>query len=170
MNLDIRPATAEDVPVLLDLIGQLAAYEKMSHRVEASVEGLRRTLFPASGAPAAECILAFVDGQPAGYAADCTPYSTFMATPGLFMEDLFVKPGTRKKGIGRALILHIARLANRRGCGRMEWTVLDWNKPAIDFYASLGAQTLPDWRVCRLSEDALARHAERGPMGAPESA
>ncbi len=160
MNVDIRAATTGDVPELLDLIRQLAAYEKLSHRVEATQERLRQTLFPAIGAPAAECILAFVDGKSAGYAAYFTTYSTFMAKPGLYLEDLFVKPEMRKKGIGRALLLQLARLANRRGCGRMDWTVLDWNRPAIDFYASLGALILPEWRVCRLTDDALARYAE----------
>jgi len=160
MNADIRAATLEDVPAILDLIGQLAAYENLSHQVEATEERLTATLFPADGNPAAKCVLAFVEGKPVGYAVYFTTYSTFLAKAGLYLEDLFVKPEMRKRGIGRALIVHVARLANRGGCGRMEWTVLDWNRPAIDFYASLGAQTLPDWRVCRLTGEALARYGD----------
>lgn len=158
MNAEIRATGPEDVPTILDLIRQLAAYEKLSHQVEATAERLQRTLFPSDGKPAAECILAFVEGEPVGYAVYFTTYSTFLAEPGLYLEDLFVRPDMRKRGIGRAILIHVAQLANQRGCGRMEWTVLDWNKPAIDFYASLGAQTLPDWRVCRLTGQALARY------------
>jgi len=161
MNVEIRPAGPEDAPAILDLIRQLAAYEKLSHEVKATAERLRWTLFPSDGKPAAECVLALADGEPAGYAVYFTTYSTFLAEPGLYLEDLFVRSEMRRRGIGRALLLHVARLANERGCGRMEWTVLDWNKRAIDFYASLGAQTLPDWRVCRLTGQALARH--KGP-------
>jgi GNAT superfamily N-acetyltransferase len=158
MNAAIREAVPGDVPAILDLIRQLAAYEKLSHEVEATEDRLRRALFPAEGKPAAECLLAFVDGKPAGYAVYFTTYSTFLAKPGLYLEDVFVRPELRQRGIGREILLHVARLAARRGCGRMEWTVLDWNRPAIDFYASLGAQTLPDWRVCRLTGEALARY------------
>jgi GNAT superfamily N-acetyltransferase len=160
MKIDIRAATPDDVPDLLDMICQLAAYEKLSQDVEATHERLQKTLFPADGVPAAECILAHVEGALAGYAACFTSYSTFLAKPGLYLEDLFVKQEMRKQGIGRALLLHLARLASQRGCGRMEWTVLDWNRAAIDFYASLGAQTLPDWRVCRLTGEALSRFGE----------
>lgn len=158
MNLKIRAAVSNDVPGILDLIRQLAAYEKLSNEVEATRERLLQALFPSDRTPAADCILALVDGALAGYAVCFTTFSTFLAKPGLYLEDLFVRPELRKKGIGRALLLQVARLANLRGCGRMEWTVLDWNKPAIDFYASLGAQTLPDWRVCRLTGEALSRH------------
>lgn len=158
MNAEIRAAGPQDVPTILDLIRQLAAYEKLSHQVVATAERLQRTLFPSDGKPAAECILAFADGEPVGYAVYFTTYSTFLAEPGLYLEDLFVRPDMRKRGIGRAILIHVAQLANQRGCGRMEWTVLDWNKPAIDFYASLDAQTLPDWRVCRLTGHALARY------------
>jgi GNAT superfamily N-acetyltransferase len=159
MNAAIREATPNDVPAILDLIRQLAAYEKLSHLVEATEERLRQTLFPADGKPAAKCILALVDGKPAGYAVYFATYSTFLAKPGLYLEDLFVKPELRQRGIGRALLLYVSRLASQCGCGRMEWTVLDWNRPAIEFYASLGAQTLPDWRVCRLTGEGLAQHA-----------
>ena len=160
MPLHIRSACAGDLPVILQLIRDLAAYEKLSHQVEASEEKLRATLFPPDGRPAAaECLLAFAqDGVPAGFAVYFTNYSTFLARPGLYLEDLFVRPEFRRRGIGRALLLHVARLASRRGCGRMEWTVLDWNQPAIDFYQSLGAAVLPDWRICRLTGAALAKY------------
>ena len=158
MNAKIRQAGPEDAPAILELIRQLAAFENLSHEVKATAERLRQTLFQSDGKPAAECILAFADGELAGYAVYFTTYSTFLAEPGLYLEDLFVRSAMRRRGIGRALLLYVARLANERGCGRMEWTVLDWNQPAIDFYASLGAQTLADWRVCRLTGEALARH------------
>jgi GNAT superfamily N-acetyltransferase len=158
MNADIRAAKPDDVPAILGLIRQLAAYERLVHEVSANEERLRQTLFPADGRPAAECILAFADGTAVGYAVYFTTYSTFLGKPGLYLEDLFVVPALRKRGIGRALLVHVARLANLRGCGRMEWTVLDWNRRAVDFYASLGAETLPDWRVCRLTGENLARY------------
>jgi len=154
----IRPATPADLPLILGFIRGLAAYEKLLHEVEATEEKLRATLFGPS--PAAECVLAFADGTaPAGFAVFFTSYSTFLAQPGLYLEDLFVQPEFRGRGIGKALLLHLARLAHQRGCGRMEWAVLDWNQPAIDFYESLGAERKPDWTTCRLSGAALARHA-----------
>jgi GNAT superfamily N-acetyltransferase len=158
MSIVLRAAVPGDVPVILDLVRELAAYENLSHEVDATPERMRKALFPEDGSPEAECILALADGEPAGYALWFTTFSTFHARPGLYLEDVFVKPGLRRRGIGRALLLHVARTASRRGCGRMEWTVLDWNRPAIDFYASIGAQTLPDWRLCRLTGEALARH------------
>ena len=154
----IRPAVAADVPLILTLVRGLAAYEKLLHEVEATEEKLSVTLF--GPRPAAECLLAFTPaGAPAGCAIFLTNYSTFLARPGLYLEDLFVLPEFRGQGIGKALLLHLARLANQRGCGRMEWTVLDWNQPAIDFYESLGAERKTDWTICRLSGAALARHA-----------
>jgi GNAT superfamily N-acetyltransferase len=159
MPLSIRAATAADVPIILEFIRGLAAYEKLSHEVEATPEKLRATLFPADGRPAAECLLAYVGGKPAGFAIYFTTYSTFLARPGLYLEDLFVNPDDRGKGIGKALLLHLAQLANARGYGRMEWTVLDWNEPAIQFYESLGAKRLPQWQICRLTGATLARYA-----------
>jgi GNAT superfamily N-acetyltransferase len=158
MNVEIRPAAPADVPRILELISELAAFEKLSGEVEATQERLRQGLFPADGRPSAECVLALMDGSPVGYAVYFTTFSTFLAKPGLYLEDLFVRPQARRRGIGTSLLLHLAGLANRRGCGRMEWTVLDWNRPAIDFYASIGARTLPDWRVCRLTGGALERY------------
>ena len=160
----IRPATAADVPLILDFIRGLAAYEKLSHEVVATADTLRATLFPTDPAtrPAAACLLAYTDdtaAAPAGFALYFFNYSTFLAKPGLYLEDLFVRPEFRGHGLGKALLLHLAKLANQLGCGRMEWTVLDWNQPAIDFYESLGAERKTDWTICRLTGPALARYA-----------
>lgn len=155
----IRAATAADVPMILQFIRDLAAYERLSHEVTATEQSLTATLFPAAGAPAAQCVLAFADGAPAGFALYFFNYSTFLARPGLYLEDLFVPPPFRGRGIGKALLLHLARLAHDRGCGRMEWSVLDWNQPAIDFYRRLGAVPMNEWTVYRLTGDALARAA-----------
>lgn len=152
----IRPATTADLPLILTFIRELAAYEKLLADVTADEEKLRATLFGAK--PAAECILAFAaDGAPAGFAVFFTNYSTFLAQPGLWLEDLYVRPDHRGSGIGKALLLHLARLANQRGCGRMEWAVLDWNQSAIDFYESLGTRRLREWQICRLTGAALAK-------------
>jgi GNAT superfamily N-acetyltransferase len=158
MPLSIRPATIGDVALILEFIRALAEFEKLSDEVEATEGKLRATLFPAGGHPAAECRLAFLDDTPAGFAIFLTNYSTFLARPGLYLEDLFVKPELRGRGIGKALLLDLARLANERGCGRMEWTVLDWNQRAIAFYESIGARRMPEWQICRLSGAALERH------------
>jgi GNAT superfamily N-acetyltransferase len=157
MTPSIRAATPADVPQILAFIRGLADYEKLSADVTATEEKLHATLFGAR--PAAECVLAFADGAPAGFAIFFTNYSTFLAQPGLYLEDLFVSPGFRGRGIGKAILLHLARLANERGCGRMEWAVLDWNEPAIAFYESLGARRLREWQICRLTGAALQQYA-----------
>lgn len=155
----IRPATPADVPLILNFIRALATYEKLLPEVEATGEKLGATLF--GPRPAAECVLAFeAGGAPAGFAIFFTNYSTFLARPGLYLEDLFVHAEFRGRGIGKALLLHLAALANQRGCGRMEWNVLDWNQPAIDFYESLGAERKTEWTTCRLTGPALARYAQ----------
>lgn len=159
MPLSIRSATAADLPLILEFIRGLAEYEKLLHEVEATPEKLRATLFPADGRAVAECVLAFADDTPAGFALFFHNYSTFLAKPGLYLEDLYVKPELRGRGIGKALILHLAKLANTRGCGRMEWSVLDWNQPAIDFYESLGARRMKEWQICRLTGESLERYA-----------
>lgn len=159
MPLELRPATPADVPVILGFIRDLAAYERLLDQVEATPERLRATLFPATGNPAAECVLARWDGQPAGFALFFPTYSTFLARPGIHLEDLFVTPPLRGRGIGGALLRHVAGLARARGCGRLEWNVLDWNQPAIAFYERLGAQRLPEWQLCRLTGAALGRLA-----------
>lgn len=158
MPPSIRSATAADVPLILSLIQSLADYEKLSHEVEATEERLLTTLFPAEGTPAAECIITHVGPTPAGFALYFSNYSTFLAKPGLYLEDLFVKSEFRGQGIGKALLTHLAAVANHRGYGRMEWTVLDWNQPAIAFYESFGARRLREWQICRLTGPALARY------------
>jgi GNAT superfamily N-acetyltransferase len=153
MPLEIRSASIEDVPEILRLIRALAEYEKLEHEVVATEERLRRSLF--GERPAAEAVLGLLEGRAVGFAVFFHNYSTFRACPGLYLEDLFVEPAHRGSGYGKALLLHLARLAVQRGCERMEWSVLDWNAPAIGFYRSLGAQLLDDWRICRLTGDAL---------------
>ncbi len=155
----IRPATPEDVPLILEFIRALARYEKLEHEVAATPAQLSATLFPAEGSAVAHCVLAFDGNTPAGFAIYFFNYSTWLARPGLYLEDLFVNPELRGRGFGKALLLHLAKQANARGCGRMEWAVLDWNQPAIDFYESLGARRLKEWQVCRLTGAALAQYA-----------
>lgn len=159
MSNVIRPATPADVPLILEFIRALADYEKLPDEVTATEPQLLATLFPAGEAPVAHCVLAFADGEPAGFAIYFFNYSTWLARPGLYLEDLFVKPARRGRGVGKSLLLHLAKAANARGCGRMEWSVLDWNQPAIDFYERLGARRLREWQICRLSGDALAQYA-----------
>jgi GNAT superfamily N-acetyltransferase len=153
--IDIRPARPADAPLLLQLIRGLAAYEKLSDQVTATEADLTETLF--GPRPAAESVIAELDGAPAGFAIFFASYSTFLARPGIYLEDLFVQPELRRRGVGRALFTHVARLAVRRNCGRFEWSVLDWNAPAIAFYRSLGAVPLDDWTVFRLTGEALRR-------------
>jgi len=153
-GLQIRSATEADIPLILQFIRDLAVYEKLEHKVVATEEKLRQTLF---GSPRpAEVIFAEVDGQAAGFALFFHNYSTFLAQPGIYLEDLFVKPEMRGRGIGKRLLTHLAHLAKERGCGRVEWAVLDWNKPSIDFYKSIGAVPLSDWIVFRLDPEKLA--------------
>jgi GNAT superfamily N-acetyltransferase len=157
-SLTIRLATAGDVTLILQFIRSLAEYERLSDEVEVTEERLRNTLFPTEAHSPAECILAFWEDQPAGFALFFTNYSTFLGKPGIYLEDLFVSAQLRGQGIGRALLLHLAKLANARGCGRMEWAVLDWNQPAIEFYESLGAVRKKEWQICRLAGDALEQY------------
>jgi GNAT superfamily N-acetyltransferase len=159
-DLTIRPATAEDVPVILTFIRELAAFERLTHEVIATEHDLRRTLF--GERPFAEVIIASTDDEPVGFALFFHNYSTFLARPGLYIEDLYVREAHRGKGIGRAMFAHLARLARDRRCGRLEWWVLDWNERAIRFYESLGAQAMSDWTVYRITGDALARMAGKG--------
>ena len=149
----ISPATRADVPILLDLIRALADYEKLSSSVVATEESLRESLFGAS--PAAEAIIARVEDEPVGFALWFHNYSTFVGKRGLYLEDLFVKPEWRSKGIGRQLLAEVASVAVARDCGRMEWSVLDWNEPAIRTYRSIGAVSMDDWTINRLTGDAL---------------
>jgi GNAT superfamily N-acetyltransferase len=158
-GLRIRPATEADVGLILRFIRELAEYERLLHEVVATEERLRATLFGAR--PAAEVVVADdADGEPLGFALFFHNYSTFLAQPGIYLEDLFVRPEARGRGTGRALLAHLARLARERGCGRLEWWVLDWNESAIRFYRTLGAQPMDDWTVFRLTGDPLVRLAD----------
>ena len=156
-GLRLRPATAADVPLLLTLIRGLAEYERLQHEVVATEAALERTLFGPTRY--AEATIAEWDGEPAGFSLYFHNYSTFLARPGLYLEDLFVKPECRGRGIGRQLLVDLARLAVERGCGRLEWAVLDWNEPARRFYRSLGAEAKKEWLLKRLSGDALKQVA-----------
>jgi GNAT superfamily N-acetyltransferase len=151
--LDIRTARPGDEPLILEFIRELAEYEKLAHEVEATPTLLTESLF-ADGA-VAECVFAEWQGEAVGFALFFRNFSTFVGRPGLYLEDLFVRESHRGRGIGKVLLLHLADIARQRGYGRMEWSVLDWNQPAIDFYHSLGAKPLSDWTVFRLDERAL---------------
>ncbi|HEY0777202.1 MAG TPA: GNAT family N-acetyltransferase [Gemmatirosa sp.] len=158
----IRPATADDVPLIRALVRELAEYERALDECRATEEALRASLFPppASGEPAqAEVVIAEVDGAPQGFALWFHNYSTWEARRGLYLEDLFVRPAARGRGVGRALLTHLARVAVARGCGRFEWSVLDWNAPAIGFYEALGARMMTEWRIMRVDGEALPRLA-----------
>ena len=166
----IEPADDRDVPVILSLIKALAEYERLAGEVVATEADIRESLFGAT--PHAEAVIARAlsghsrhaaeaDGSEAvGLAVWFQSYSTFLSRPGLYLEDLFVLPAWRGRGIGRALLRHLARIAIERGCGRMEWSVLDWNDPAIGFYRSIGARAMDEWTVYRLTGDALRRVAQ----------
>jgi GNAT superfamily N-acetyltransferase len=155
----LRPATRLDVPVLFDLIEALAEYEKLSDAVIGSAVDLERHLF--GDRPFAEAILAECQGQVVGWALFFHNYSTFLTQPGIYLEDLFVLPEFRGRGIGKSLIVYLAQLAVERGCGRLEWSVLDWNELAIGFYKGIGADVMPDWRICRLAGESLASLASK---------
>ena len=154
----IRPATVTDVPDILQLIRDLAAYERAPNEVTATKEQLVEVLFGKK--PAAEVLLAFENETPVGFAVFFHNFSTWLGRPGLYLEDLFVKPEMRGKGYGRALLVDLAKIARERGCGRMEWAVLDWNDPAIQFYRKLGAKPMDAWTVFRLTHDGIAKLAE----------
>ena len=157
-DIRIVPATERDTPAILSLIRGLAEYERLVHEVEATEEGVRESLF--GDWPAAEVVLAYAGAELAGFALFFHNYSTFLGRRGLYLEDLFVLPAFRSRGVGRRLLSHLARLAIERKCGRMEWWVLDWNESAIRFYRSLGAVAKDEWTVYRLSGDALDRLAD----------
>jgi GNAT superfamily N-acetyltransferase len=158
-SIFIRPATENDVPQILDFIQQLAEYEKLTHIVMATEELLRETLF--GPRPAAEVLLAFLaeEEMPVGFALFFTNYSTFLARPGLYLEDLFVAPQYRGRGAGKALLKALARLAKERGYGRFEWSCLDWNEPSICFYKSMGAIMMDEWKIFRVTGEALDKLA-----------
>ena len=151
----VREASEGDVPLILTFIRKLADYEKLSHEVVATEEGLRESLF--AGRRYAEVLIAEHDGAPAGFALFFHNFSTFLGKPGIYLEDLYVRPELRESGIGRQLLVKLAHLALQRGCGRLEWSVLDWNEPSIGFYRQLGAVAMDDWTVYRVSDDALRK-------------
>lgn len=155
--ISINPAAPEDAALLLGFIRELADYERLAHAVSATEEDLRRTLFGQDAY--AHALIARLDGEPAGFAVYFFNYSTFLGRPGLYLEDLYVRPAARRRGVARGLLAHLAGIALERGCGRMEWAVLDWNERAIGFYVSLGASPNEEWTTYRLSSDALRRLA-----------
>jgi GNAT superfamily N-acetyltransferase len=159
----IRFASADDCPTILGFIRELAEFERLGHEVVADEAGLRATLFPAPGGrAAAEVLIAETAGRPVGFALFFTTYSTFLARPGLYLEDLYVQPAARSAGIGGMAMAALARIAVDRGYGRFEWSVLDWNERALAFYRRLGAIAMSDWTVLRVTGDALTALAARG--------
>ena len=155
MTIRIERAGERDVPTILQMIRDLAVYERMEDQVVATEAGLREALF--SGRRDAEVLIAYADDRPAGFALFFHNFSTFLGRRGLYLEDLFVKPELRGVGIGKRLLVELARIATERRCGRFEWAVLDWNAPAIAFYEGMGATLLPEWRLARVTGDALTR-------------
>jgi GNAT superfamily N-acetyltransferase len=152
-ELEIVPATERDVPPILGFIRELAEYERLSHEVSATEETLANSLF--GERPAAEVLLGYVGGDPAGFALFYHTFSTFVGRLGIYLEDLYVRPGFRGREVGRALLVYLARLAKERDCGRLEWWVLDWNEPAIRFCKGLGAVPMDDWTIYRVAGNDL---------------
>jgi GNAT superfamily N-acetyltransferase len=158
-GVTIRPARADEVPLVLQFVRELAEYEHLLHEVVATEERLRSDLF--GPRPYAEVVFACLDGEAVGFALFFHNYSTFVGKPGIYLEDLFVRPSVRGRGVGQALLRWLAGEAVSRDCGRLEWSVLDWNEPAIRFYRSLGASPMDEWGIFRLTGDALKRVAGR---------
>jgi len=157
----LRPAARTDLPAIVGLIGELAEFENLSHLVTVRPETLEPHLFGLR--PVAEAVVAEVDAQEVGFALFFTNFSTFLGRPGLYLEDLYVQPAHRGRGMGRALLEHLGALAVERGCGRFEWSVLDWNANAIALYEKMGATVMPEWRICRVTGEALAKFGSRRP-------
>jgi GNAT superfamily N-acetyltransferase len=155
--LTIRPATRADAPLIASLVRELAEYEKLLPEARATAEDFQRELD--SPNPVIHVLLAEFDGEPAGFALYFFNFSTFVGRPGLYLEDLFVRPAQRSRGIGRALLAALARVAQQRDCGRMEWAVLDWNEPALRFYKSLGARQMNEWIIHRLTPAEIGKLA-----------
>lgn len=155
----LRAACPADLPAIVALIRELAEFERLSHLVVVTPESLQPHLF--GPRPAAEAVVAEIDGVVVAFALFFTNFSTFLGRPGLYLEDLYVQPAFRGRGIGRALLQHLGALAVERGCGRFEWSVLDWNANAIAFYEKMGATVMPDWRICRVTGPALAAFGRR---------
>jgi GNAT superfamily N-acetyltransferase len=158
-DIEIRAARPDDAGLILTFIRELAEYEKLSHEVTATADEIESTLF--TDPPPAEVLLGFLGARPAAFALFFTSYSTFLAKPGIYLEDLYVREPYRGAGAGKAMLARVASLAVERGCGRLEWSVLDWNEPAIRFYERLGAGPMDDWTVWRLTGEPLAALAKR---------
>ena len=158
MSLRISSAREQDVPLILGFIRQLAEYERLSHEVAATEQTLRETLF--GERPYAEVLIAHWDEEPVGFALFFHNYSTFLAKPGIYLEDLFVNPSARGRGVGKALLTRLAGLAIERNCGRVEWSVLDWNAPSIEFYRRMGAKAMDEWTIFRLTGEALGQYGQ----------
>jgi len=157
MEFEIAPIAPAEVPQLLELIRELAAFEKLEHEVEATIESLRDSLFGSQ--PAAGCLLARTKGQVVGYALYFFTFSTFTGRPGIWLDDVYVRPAFRQRGLGRSLIRAVAQIGVERNCGRFEWTALNWNKPALYFYRKLGARAMDEWVLLRLNADGTRRVA-----------
>jgi GNAT superfamily N-acetyltransferase len=158
-TFSIRFVAERDLPTILGLVNDLAVYEKLAHEVTATEDSLRAALF--GPRPSVEAVIGEVDGQPVGFALFFQNFSTFLGQPGLYLEDLFVKPEWRGRGYGRQLLARLAQMAVERGYGRMEWSVLDWNEPALRVYRGIGARSMDEWTVHRLTGEALRRLASR---------
>ncbi|MCH8290920.1 GNAT family N-acetyltransferase [Candidatus Poribacteria bacterium] len=156
-DFEIRPASEDDVPIILSFIKELAEYERLSHEVIATEDTLRECLF--GERRFAEVVIGYYGNEPVGFALFFYNFSTFLSKPGIYLEDLYVKPEFRRRGYGRVLLLYLARLAKERGCGRFEWSALDWNEPAINFYKNLGAVPMDEWTVYRVTGETLSRLA-----------
>lgn len=156
--MNIRNAHPEDTLAIVGLIRELAEFEQLTHLLEVTPESLAEHLF--GNRPAAECLVVDEGGSVVAFALFFHNFSTFLGKPGLYLEDLYVQPAHRGRGIGRALLVRLAALARSRGCGRFEWSVLDWNANAIAFYQKLGATVMPDWRICRVAGDGLHQLAD----------
>jgi GNAT superfamily N-acetyltransferase len=158
-QISIRRATPADVPLILTFIRELAAYEKLAHEVAAREEDFHEALFGAR--PVVEAVIASLDAEPVGYALFFANFSTFLGKPGLYLEDLYVRPEARGHGAGRALLEHLAQIAVERNWGRFEWAVLDWNEPSINFYKRMGARAMDEWTIFRMTGESLRRLAGR---------
>jgi GNAT superfamily N-acetyltransferase len=159
MEFSIKPITRDEVPGLLELIRELARFEKLAHQVEATAGLLSDSLFGTNSVAGA--LIGRVDDELAGYALYFFTFSSFIGRPGIWLEDLYVRPAYRRQGLGRAMIEAVARIGTERNCGRFEWTALNWNKNALDFYRKLGAQTMDEWVLVRMNSDGLRRVANR---------
>ena len=157
-SIDIAPANERDLAQILAFIRGLAEYEKLAHQCVATEEALRKTLFGKRAY--ADVLIARLNGTPVGFALFFHNYSTFLAKPGIYLEDVFVLPEHRSAGVGKALLKRVAQIAQERDCGRLDWSVLDWNEPAIEFYKRLGATIMPDWRICRMTGEQISKLAE----------